>query len=92
MVEKLRNNSSYISKALIDQVPVHVLKAMMPVQNSLLPRNFLDPLVYKLADLFKMPTKSRKKKDTYFLPVFTWRGFMSAALNPAKNNSTGEAS
>ena len=48
-----------------------MLKAMVPVKDALWAGNLLNPLVHKPRDLFKMPTKSRERKDTYFFPVLT---------------------
>ena len=77
---------------MISQVPVHKLQAMVPVEDQVALPQGLEPSYTQLHYILEMSISNESQNKTYFLPVGTWRGLMSALLKWAKTSSQGAAS
>ena len=84
--------SVLFSKLSENEVPKQVLQTVMEEQDPVFKWDLDHSVGDQRRDLIKIPTESSKKESTYFLPVLTCLGLMSALLKAAKNNSQGAPS
>ena len=82
---------SFVSEAMVSQVTVDVLQAVVPVKDQVAPTHAPHTLDNQVDHLMKVPKNQLVIEGTYFLPVPTLRGFTSTFLKWAKTSSQGAA-
>ena len=87
-----------ISNTVENQISIGMLKAMMPIEQSMANRDFQSTLIHQFDYLIKLSIENINISNsliqidiTYLFEVGTFRGFMSFLLNSANQSSHGAA-